>query len=189
MKKRIVIFASGTGSNAENIIRYFKNSPLAEVVLVISNRKQAPVLDKAKDLNVEAIHIPAKEIESEKTLKILKETNPDLIVLAGFLLKFPETILKDFHNKVINIHPALLPKFGGKGMYGNFVHQAVLDAKEMETGISIHYVNEHYDEGEIIFQKSFPVSETDTLETIVERIHKLEHEWFPRIIEELLTNA
>lgn len=190
MKKRIVIFASGSGSNTENIIKYFQRTQFAEVVLVLSNKKDAKVLERAGKLNVEAASFTKDELFSDEAiLKILKASKPDLIVLAGFLLKFPEIIIKEFPNKIINIHPALLPKYGGKGMYGKFVHESVLKNKESETGISIHYVNENYDEGAIISQKKVKLSETETPETIAEKVHSLEYEWFPKIIEELLQNG
>ncbi len=190
MKKRIVIFASGSGTNAENIIKYFQRTQFAEVVLVLSNKKDAKVLERAKNLQVNSSSFTKEELFSEEfILKTLKEIKPDLIVLAGFLLKFPEQILKEFPNKVINIHPALLPKYGGKGMYGNFVHEAVVKNQEAETGITIHYVNENYDEGAIIFQKKVKLSKTETAETVAEKIHKLEYEWFPKIIEEVLRNG
>src|SRR5690606_22240890 len=145
---------------------------------------------RAKNLKVTSLYFSKEALFSEEfVLKNLKEIKPDLIVLAGFLLKFPEIILKEFPNKVINIHPALLPKYGGKGMYGNFVHEAILKNKEAETGITIHYVNENYDEGAIISQKKISISENDTAETIAEKVHKLEYEWFPKIIEEILRNG
>ena len=145
MKKRIVIFASGSGTNAENIIKYFQRSQFAEVVLVLSNKKDAKVLERAKKLNVRSLCFSKKELLApEGVLKVLKETKPDIIVLSGFLLKFPEIIIKEYPNKVINIHPALLPKYGGKGMYGNFVHEAIINNNEAETGVTIHYVNENY---------------------------------------------
>lgn len=190
MEKRIVIFASGNGTNAENIIKYFQKKSIAKVVLVLSNKTDAKVLERAKNLNVRTHSFSKEELLSEEgVLEILKKSNPDLIVLAGFLLKFPDHIIKNFSNKVINIHPALLPKYGGKGMYGNFVHQAVLENKESETGISIHYIDENYDEGALIFQKSVSISAEDTLGTVSQKIHGLEHEWFPKIIEELLLNG
>lgn len=190
MKKRIVIFASGSGTNAENIIKYFQHTQFAEVVLVLSNKKEATVLQRARNLDVAAISFTKDELFSEEgILSILKETKPDIIVLAGFLLKFPEIILKKFPNKVINVHPALLPKYGGKGMYGQFVHDAVVKNKEAETGITIHYVNENYDEGAIISQKKVSLSEVDSAERIAEKVHKLEYKWFPKIIEEVLRNG
>lgn len=187
MKKRIVIFASGSGTNAENIIKYFQRTQFAEVVRVLSNKKDAKVLERAQKLCVNAASFTKGELFLENgVLKILKESRPDIIVLAGFLLKFPDFILKEFPNKVINIHPALLPKYGGKGMYGNFVHEAVVKNNETETGITIHYVNENYDEGAIISQKKVKLSKTETPETVAEKIHTLEYEWFPKIIEEVL---
>jgi len=190
MKKRIVIFASGSGTNAENIIKYFQRTQFAEVVRVLSNKKDAKVLERAERLGVNAASFTKEELFSENgVLKILKKLKPDIIVLAGFLLKFPEIILKEFPNKVINIHPALLPKYGGKGMYGNYVHEAVINNKEAETGITIHYVNENYDEGAIISQKKVTLSKNETPETVAEKVHILEYEWFPKIIEEVLRNG
>lgn len=190
MKKRIVIFASGNGSNAENIIKYFQNEDLAnrvEVVMVLSNKKEAKVLQRAENLFVPSQYFSKEELnDPERILSVLKDKQPDLIVLAGFLWKFPEHIIKEFPNKIINIHPALLPKYGGKGMYGDFVHRAVLENKEPESGISIHYVNEEYDEGAIIIQRKVSVSETDSPETLAQKIHALEYEWFPKVIEKLL---
>ena len=187
MKKRIVIFASGSGTNAQNVIQYFQQGELAEVVLVLTNKKDAKVIERAKNLNVESLFFNKSELLDEKgVLQVLKDINPDLIVLAGFLLKFPESILNNFHNRVINLHPALLPKYGGKGMYGHHVHQAVIEKGEKETGITIHYVNENYDEGKIIFQKSTPLSDRDTPETVAEKIHQLEYKYFPKVIESVL---
>lgn len=188
-KKRIVIFASGNGTNAENIIKHFQQTDLAEVVLVLSNKQNAKVLERAKSLNVDAISFTKEELTSEDgILRSLRKVSPDLIVLAGFLLKFPEHIIAEFPNKIINIHPALLPKYGGKGMYGSAVHEAVVNNKETETGISIHYVNENYDEGAIISQHKVKLSETDTPETVAAKVHQLEYEWFPKVIEEILKN-
>ena len=185
--KRIVIFASGSGSNAENIIKYFQKNNLAKVTLVLSNKSTANVLDRAKKLSVPSETFNKSElINSDRIASILRRESPDLIVLAGFLLKFPKIILKDFPNKVINIHPALLPKYGGKGMYGMLVHESVVKNKESESGITIHYVNENYDEGAIIFQKSFQLSENDTSESVAHKIHELEYEFLPKVIEEIL---
>ena len=188
-KKRIVIFASGSGTNAENIIKYFQQSQVAEVVLVLSNKRDAQVLERAERLGVSAGFFSKDELFArEGVLKTLKEINPEIIVLAGFLLKFPEHILHAFPNRVVNIHPALLPKYGGKGMYGHHVHQAVLKNKEPETGISIHYVNENYDEGAVIFQEKIALTANDTPETVAQKVHQLEYEWFPKIIEKVLRN-
>lgn len=186
--KRIVIFASGSGSNAENLIQFFQNRDNISVIQILTNNPQAKVLDRAKKLNISALSF--NNIALTKTndvLNLLKSTNPDLIVLAGFLWKFPEFILKEFPNKVINIHPALLPKYGGKGMYGMHVHKAVVENNESETGITIHYVNEHYDEGAIIFQAKCDVTSSNSAEDIAAKIHDLEMEHFPKIVDKLLS--
>ena len=185
--KRIVIFASGNGTNAENLIKFFHNRENASVIQVLTNNPHAKVLDRAKKLNLSALSF--NKIAFTKTndvLDILKSAKPDLIVLAGFLWKFPEHILNVFPNKVINIHPALLPKYGGKGMYGMHVHEAVVSNKEKNTGITIHYVNEHYDEGAIIFQAKCDVNSNDTAEDVANKIHELEMEHFPKVVEQLL---
>lgn len=184
--QNIVIFASGAGSNAENIIRYFKNSTKKSVVAVFTNNANAKVIEKAKNLDVQTIVFNKDELYGDFVLKNLKELNPDLIVLAGFLLKFPEHIIIEYPNKIINIHPALLPKYGGKGMYGKYVHQAVLDNKENETGITIHYVNEQFDEGGIIFQKATSISDCQSADEIANKVHELEQRFFPEIIDQLL---
>jgi phosphoribosylglycinamide formyltransferase 1 len=184
--KKIVIFASGSGSNAEQIILHFKNSNQGNVVGIFTNNLHAKVLDRAKNHNIPFEVFSREELNDGSVLQKVDEINPDLIVLAGFLLKFPSDIIANYPDKIINIHPALLPKFGGKGMYGTHVHQAVLDQKEKETGITIHYVNEHYDEGGIIFQKSVAVDGCKTAEEIASKVHQLEHEYFPRIIEQLI---
>ncbi|MBA3986090.1 MAG: phosphoribosylglycinamide formyltransferase [Flavobacteriales bacterium] len=187
MRKRIAIFASGKGSNAENIIKYFKNNSLAEVVLVISNALNANVLLRAKHLDTQAVVITKEDLyHSETVLQILKKEKIDWIILAGFLWIFPKTILDQYPNKVINIHPALLPKYGGKGMYGMHIHRAVVENREKETGITIHYVNEKYDEGKIIFQAKAEISATDTPESIAAKIHLLEQQHFPKVIEQLI---
>jgi len=185
--KRIVIFASGSGTNAQNIIQYFNEHPTAKVVLVLSNKKDAKVLERAKNLNVKNMHFSKEElIDPNGILNLLRGEKPDLIVLAGFLLKFPKHIIDEYPNKVINIHPALLPKYGGKGMYGRFVHETVIDNQESESGISIHYVNEYYDDGAIIFQKNVTVDKEDTPDSLAEKIHQLEYRYFPKVIEEVL---
>ena len=185
--KKVVIFASGNGSNAENIIKYFLKNNKVEVAAVFSNVRTAKVLRRAHRLNVKALHFDREALyESSEVLNVLTDFKPDLIILAGFLWIFPEKILKRFPNKVINIHPALLPKFGGKGMYGMNVHREIVKQKEPETGISIHYVNSKYDEGELIFQKTVPVEPSDSAEDIAEKIHTLEQEHFPKVIEKLL---
>jgi phosphoribosylglycinamide formyltransferase-1 len=187
--KRIVIFASGSGTNAENLIRFFHNRETGSVIQVLTNNPRAQVLERAKNLNVSALSFNRIAFsQSKDVLNILKASQPDLIVLAGFLWKFPDFILNEFPNKAINIHPALLPKYGGKGMYGSFVHQAVVTNKDTETGITIHYVNEHYDEGAIIFQAKCEVNPSDTADDVASKIHELEMEHFPKVIEELLKN-
>lgn len=185
--KRIVIFASGSGSNAENLITYFSKRERASVVLILTNNPLAKVLERAKRLKVSALSFNKTAlVETDDVLNILRAAKPDLIVLAGFLWKFPEKILNQFPNQVINIHPALLPKFGGKGMYGKYVHEAVVANKETETGITVHYVNEHYDEGAIIFQAKCKVSPTDSPEDVASKIHELEMEHFPKVVKSLL---
>lgn len=190
MKKRIAIFASGSGTNTQNIIEHFHSGEFAAVVLVLTNKKDAKVLDRAKALEVPAIAFTRDELRAEDgVLQMLAAAQPDLIVLAGFLWKFPEHILQHYPNKVINIHPALLPKYGGKGMYGHHVHQTVVDNKESHTGITIHYVNEHYDEGAIIFQAQVDLTNEDTPETVAAKVHGLEYEHFPRVIKEILSES
>ena len=186
-RKKIVVFASGSGTNAENIIKFFKKSSNTSVVAVFSNKRSAKVLKRAHDLNVKALYFDKDALyNSYDVLHILEDINPDLIVLAGFMWIFPEDILKKFPGKIVNIHPALLPKYGGKGMYGMRVHETIIKNKEKESGISIHFVNENYDEGEIIFQAKTDVSEEDTPESLAEKIHKLEYKHFPEIIQQLL---
>jgi phosphoribosylglycinamide formyltransferase-1 len=185
--KRIVIFASGSGTNAENLIKFFHNRENASVIQVLSNNPHAKVLDRCKKLNISALSFNKIAFtETDDVLQILKNSQPDLIILAGFLWKFPEKILVHFPNKVINIHPALLPKYGGKGMYGMHVHQAVVNNKENETGITIHYVNDRYDEGAIIFQAKCDVETSDTAEDIAKKIHDLEMKYFPEVVNSLL---
>ncbi|MBO3115341.1 phosphoribosylglycinamide formyltransferase [Winogradskyella sp. DF17] len=185
--KRIVIFASGSGSNAENLIKFFQNSDSASVIQVLTNNPHAKVLDRCKRLEISALSF--NRVAFSKTndiLNILKASSPDLIVLAGFLWKIPQIILNAYPNKIINIHPALLPKYGGKGMYGINVHKAVVENREKESGITIHYVNENYDEGAIIFQAKCEVLASDTPEDIAGKIHKLEMQHFPEVIDDIL---
>lgn len=185
--KKIVLFASGNGSNAEKIILHFKKSSLANVVAVFTNNPHAKVIQRAQNNDVESFTFAKSELIEGEVLNKLNTIQPDLIVLAGFLLKFPESIIDSYPNKVINIHPALLPKYGGKGMYGMHVHNAVLDNNEKETGITIHYVNENYDEGAYIFQKAVGIENCITAEDIALEIQKLEHQYFPEVIENLLS--
>jgi len=186
--KKIVIFASGSGSNAERIILHFNKKSVANVVGVFANNPNAKVLEKAKMHNVPTIVFSKEELIAGKVAELVNEIQPDLIVLAGFLLKFPDTIIKQYPNKIINIHPTLLPKYGGKGMYGKHVHQAVLDNKEKETGITIHYVNENYDEGAFIFQQKVTIEDCKTAEEIALKVQELEHLHFIQIIEKLITH-
>jgi len=186
--KKIVLFASGNGSNAEKIILHFKKTSLANVVTIFTNNPDAKVLEKAKNHQIETVIFTKTELNDDFVLQKLQKIDPDLIVLAGFLLKFPESIINQFPNKVINIHPALLPKYGGKGMYGINVHKAVLENNDKETGITIHYVNQHYDEGEYISQHKVSIDKCTSAEEIANKVHQLEHEYFPTIIEQLITN-
>src|SRR5690606_20298185 len=185
--KRTVIFASAHGTNAEITFRFFQKKENASVVLVLTNNPQAKVLDRCKTLAVSALSFNRVAFsKTDDVLNILKASKPDLIVLAGFLWKMPETILNAFPNKIINIHPALLPKYGGKGMYGMHVHQAVVANNETETGITIHYVNENYDEGAVIFQAKCDVLPSDSANDVAAKIHELEMEHFPKVVEVLL---
>ncbi len=184
----IAIFASGTGSNARKIIEHFKNSPSVRVALVVSNKKDAGVLDIAHEHGIPTQVIDRKMFyETEDLLGILKKHGIEFIVLAGFLWLVPAYLVRAFPKKMVNIHPALLPKFGGKGMYGKHVHEAVKSANETETGITIHLVNEHYDEGDIVFQTKCPVLPDDTPGDIARRVLQLEHRHFPTIIAQLFS--
>jgi len=184
--KKIAILASGSGTNAENIIQYFENSPKAKVALVASNRKDAYVLERAKNYEIPNFSFSKSDLEEGKLAHQLEDMQIDLIVLAGFLLKIPDALIKAFPERIINIHPALLPKHGGKGMYGSRVHEAVKSKGDVLTGITIHYVNEVYDEGRIIFQESVEIDQRDTAETIAGKVQVLEHKYFPKVIESLL---
>ncbi|MFO8128861.1 MAG: phosphoribosylglycinamide formyltransferase [Bacteroidales bacterium] len=185
--KRIAVFASGNGSNAQRIAEYFNSRADIEVGLILSNKKDAYVLKRAKNLGIPT-HIFNREdlYRSRNVLKKLREYSIDFIVLAGFLWLLPDEILHAYPDRIVNIHPALLPKFGGKGMYGSRVHEAVLASGETETGITIHYVNEHYDEGQIIFQERFPIRKGDTPESIAAKVHELEYKHYPVLIEALV---
>lgn len=185
--KRLVILASGSGSNAENLIRFFDKNEAITVSQVLTNNPEAKVLHRCNRLRVSAFSFNRTAFShTNDLLDHLTAVQPDLIVLAGFLWKIPEHILKKFPNKIINIHPALLPKYGGKGMYGMHVHKAVVQNKEKETGITIHYVNENYDEGAVIFQAKCDVLQSDTANDVAAKIHKLEMEHFPKVVEQLL---
>jgi phosphoribosylglycinamide formyltransferase-1 len=198
--KKIAIFASGKGSNAEKIIEHFNltpnpspkerginDTPESEVTLIVSNKPDAGVLQIAKKNNISTLIIDREKfLRGNGYVDELKEMKIDLIVLAGFLWKIPLSLVNAFRNRIINIHPALLPKYGGKGLYGNYVHEAVLTNKEKESGITIHYVDEIYDHGDIIFQAKCPVMENDTPDSLAQRIHQLEHKYYPVIIKELI---
>lgn len=186
--KRIAIFASGNGSNAENIIRYFRdNDAGGDVVLVLSNNPEAAVIRRGENLGVRTAVMSRQEInDPQKILPLLNSMSVDMIVLAGFLLMVPAFIIRAYSGRIINIHPALLPRFGGKGMFGSNVHRAVVEAGETETGITIHHVSEKYDEGRIIFQAKVPLSPTDTPAQVEEKVHILERLHFPRVIAEML---
>ncbi len=185
--QHLAIFASGAGSNARKIIEFFQNSPNVTVALVVSNKRQAGVLDIAREHNIPT-HIVerASFYDTEDLLAVLREYEVDFIALAGFLWLIPSYLVRAFPRKIINIHPALLPKFGGQGMYGQHVHTAVQAAGETETGMTIHFVNEHYDEGDIIFQARCPVLPGDTPTDIAHRVLALEHAHYPRILHEVM---
>ncbi|WP_423149174.1 phosphoribosylglycinamide formyltransferase [Rubrolithibacter danxiaensis] len=187
LKKRIAIFASGSGSNAQKIMEHFKNNNDAEVAIVLTNNPEAYVLQRADNFEIPSHVFDKFEFyKTDNVINLLKGLQIDIIVLAGFLWLVPESLLKAFPNKIINIHPALLPKYGGKGMYGDNVHKAILENKEEESGITIHFVNEHFDEGEIIHQSRFRIEKDDDLEMIKFKGQQLEHHHFPRVIEQLL---
>jgi phosphoribosylglycinamide formyltransferase-1 len=189
MQKKLAIFASGSGSNAENICNYFANTSDIEVVLICTNKRDAYIVKRAEKLNIPVAFISKDDLNNFDDLhKKLQNAEVDSIILAGFLLKIPEIMVKSYPNKIINIHPSLLPKYGGKGMYGSNVHKAVLKNKEKESGISIHLVNQNYDEGKIIMQKTCSISEGETIETLTNKIHQLEHNYFPVAIEKTLKN-
>jgi phosphoribosylglycinamide formyltransferase-1 len=183
--KKIALLASGSGSNAENIIRYFTGKEGWEFPLILSNKTDAYVHERAKKLKISSFTIPKIGFECGEALLLLQQYTIDFIVLAGFLLKIPANLLQAYPNKIINIHPALLPKYGGKGMYGMHVHESVVAHRETETGITIHYVNEDYDEGRIIFQARCDVLPTDTPEDVATKVHALEYRYFPEVIEQL----
>jgi phosphoribosylglycinamide formyltransferase-1 len=184
---KLAIFASGSGSNAENIVEYFKGDNSVAISLIISNKEDAYVHQRAKKLNIESATFSKNDFyTTDKVLEFLQQNNIDFIILAGFLLKVPTNLLAAYPDKIINIHPALLPKYGGKGMYGDNVHKAVVAAGETESGITIHYVNENYDEGAIIFQAKCPVLANDTYEDVANKVHALEYKHFPEVIEKLL---
>ncbi|RUT78089.1 phosphoribosylglycinamide formyltransferase [Ancylomarina longa] len=185
--KKIAIFASGSGSNAENIARYFEGNSKVEVSVILTNNPNAFVLSRAKDLKIPSYIFSRNEFyKSDDIIRYLTEKEIDFIVLAGFLWLLPINLLRKFPDSILNIHPALLPKYGGKGMFGMKVHEAVVRNKEKESGITIHLVNENYDEGKVIFQSKCKLNPDDTPEQVAEKVHQLEYEYFPKIIEQLL---
>ena len=187
MKKRIAIFASGSGSNAQKIMEHFKRSNDAEVVLILTNNPDAYVLQRADNFEIPSHIFDRNEFyQTDKVVNLLKNLSVDLVVLAGFLWLVPQNLLNAFPNKIINIHPSLLPKYGGKGMYGEHVHLAVLADKEQESGITIHFVNSKFDEGEIIHQSKFRIDKEDDLKMMKFKVQQLEHQHFPKVIESLL---
>ncbi len=189
MKTKLAIFASGTGSNALKILEYFEEHNQIEVVLILSNKKEAKVLDYASLYQTNKLVVKKKEFLNEDfMLNTLKLFRVDFIVLAGFLWLIPKYLVHNYKNKIVNIHPSLLPQFGGKGMYGMNVHRAVKDSKESISGMTIHYVNEHFDEGEIIFQAKCELDESDSPEMIAQKVLQLEHQHYAPIIESVIIN-
>ncbi len=185
--KKIAVFASGSGTNFQQICEYFQSSTKAKVEVLIVNKKDAYVRERAKRLGVEEHYFGREDFyNSDKVLDLLKAKEVDLIVLAGFLWLVPQNLIAEYPNKIINIHPALLPAYGGKGMYGHNVHKAVIAAQEPQSGITIHYINERYDEGDIIFQAKCSLTSADSVETLEEKIHLLEKENYPKVIDSLL---
>ena len=185
--KKVALFASGSGSNVQNISEYFATNPHVKINLILSNNPNAFVLERAKKLGIQT-HVFTRDsfYNTHEIIKVLEKAQTDFIVLAGFLWLIPQYLIQAYPNKIINIHPALLPKYGGKGMYGSKVHEAVINNKEKESGITIHYVNEQYDEGSIIFQALCMVKPDDSPESVAKRIHELEYEYYPKIIEQLI---
>jgi len=185
--KKIAIFASGNGSNAERLVEYFQGSTDVNISLILTNNAKAGVLERAKNLGVESVIFNRQEFGENAKVDLLLQANKiDFIILAGFLWLIPNFMINNFPDKIVNIHPALLPKYGGKGMYGMNVHNTVINAGEKQSGISIHYVNSKYDEGQIIFQATVEIEENETAETLAAKIHDLEYKHFPQIIEETL---
>lgn len=187
--KHLVIFASGAGSNAQQIINYFRNSTIAKVVLVACNKPGAGVINIAQKENIPVLMIEKDRFfRGDSYLPEFEQVHTDFIILAGFLWKIPQALINAYPRRIINIHPALLPKYGGKGMYGQYVHESVLNAGEIESGITVHYVDEHYDHGDVIFQTACPILENDTPDALAKRIHQLEHLYYPEVIETLVRN-
>jgi phosphoribosylglycinamide formyltransferase 1 len=186
--KKIAIFASGSGTNAQAIIEYFKGNKKIIIDSIFTNNKNAFVIDRAKKFSIQTYVFTRDDFyNSSKIVDLLKERKVDFIVLAGFLWLIPESLIKSYPERIVNIHPALLPKYGGKGMYGMLVHQSIIDNKEKESGITIHYVNERYDEGNIIFQAKCTVDPSDTADSLAQKIHKLEYLHYPKVIDEVIS--
>lgn len=183
---RLAILASGSGSNAEKFMEFFLDSSKAQIALVASNKVDAFVLERAKKFAVPTFTFTRKELDTGILLEKLQAEKIDWVILAGFLLKIPVELIRAFPDRMVNIHPALLPKYGGKGMYGSFVHEAVKASGDTQTGITIHLVNEHYDEGKIIFQAATEVTQDDTPDTIAHKVNALEHRYFPEVIASLI---
>lgn len=191
MKKEthIAIFGSGNGTNAQRICEYFKENPSIKISAIITNKKDAYIVERAKKLGIPYCYFNRNQFYSgNDVLSYLKENKIDYIILAGFLWLVPQNLLEAYPNKIINIHPALLPNYGGKGMYGMYVHEAVIENKEKESGITIHFVDENYDEGKAIFQAKCQIAPSDDAETLAQKIHLLEYEYFPKVIENLIMN-
>ena len=185
--KNIAILASGSGSNAENIAKYFEGSDYARVSFIIANNPEAYVLERAKKLGIEAAVVTKQQfMEADSIIAMLNERDIDFVVLAGFLLLVPQKLIQAYPGKIVNIHPALLPKHGGKGMYGDRVHKAVVECGDSESGITIHLIDEQYDRGTTFFQAKCPVLPTDTPDDVAAKVHALEYEHFPHVIEEIM---
>ena len=184
----VVLFASGSGSNVENIVNFFKNDNSVNITCILTNNPEAYVIQRAKKLGIPFKIFTRRELKDNTILDFLLNNKTDLIVLAGFLWLMPSDITSAFKNRIINIHPALLPRYGGKGMYGNHVHEAVVGNKEKESGITIHYVNENYDEGNIIFQAKCEVLPEDSPEDVAQKVHKLEYEYYPKVIKQIVSS-
>ena len=189
-RHKIAILVSGTGTNAINIIEYFEKNSVADVALVVSNKTDALAVEKAQNKGVKTIVFNNESFKKNSiVLNYLRSESIDFIILAGFLMKVPNDIIHAYPNKIVNLHPSLLPKYGGKGMYGNHVHRAVIEAQESESGISIHFVNEEYDEGAIIFQAKVSVEKKDSVEVLAQKIRQLEHRFFPKIVEQVISKS
>jgi phosphoribosylglycinamide formyltransferase 1 len=188
MPKRLAIFASGSGTNAEKITDYFSSNSEVEVSLILTNNPQAGVIARARQRQIPVVVFDKKTFyDTHRIVELLQNQQIDLVVLAGFMMLVPQPLVAAFPNRIVNIHPALLPKYGGKGMYGHFVHEAVVAAQETESGITIHFVNEQYDEGAIIFQASCSIAPTDSPDDVAAKVHVLEHQHYPATIAKLLS--